>query len=90
MTRHPRDPDAISAKTRQCSPNLLTQHRGTATSDEHDHEHAFELVEVLRVVFVALAAAAVWFHLVGAIPPGQRDRTGGDADRRLPHLQRGV
>src|SRR5258708_16807205 len=28
-----------------------------------DHEHGFELVEVLRVVFVALAAAAVWFHL---------------------------
>jgi heavy metal translocating P-type ATPase len=31
--------------------------------EEHDHEHAFELVEVLRVLFVALAAAAVWFHL---------------------------
>ena len=30
---------------------------------EHDHEHAFELIEVLRVLFVALAAAAVWFHL---------------------------
>jgi heavy metal translocating P-type ATPase len=30
---------------------------------EHDHEHGFEIVEVLRVVFVALAAAAVWFHL---------------------------
>jgi cation transport ATPase len=28
-----------------------------------EHEHGFELVEVLRVVFVALAAAAVWFHL---------------------------
>ena len=33
------------------------------TQQEHDHEHGFELVEVLRVVFVALAAAAVWFHL---------------------------
>jgi heavy metal translocating P-type ATPase len=31
--------------------------------DGHEHEHGFELVEVLRVVFVALAAAAVWFHL---------------------------
>ena len=31
--------------------------------EEHDHEHPFELVEVLRVLFVALAAAAVWFHL---------------------------
>jgi len=30
---------------------------------EDGHEHAFELVEVLRVLFVALAAAAVWFHL---------------------------
>src|ERR1700758_2621296 len=31
--------------------------------NEHDHEHGFEIAEVLRVVFVALAAAAVWFHL---------------------------
>jgi heavy metal translocating P-type ATPase len=30
---------------------------------DHDHEHGFEFIEVLRVVFVALAAAAVWFHL---------------------------
>jgi cation transport ATPase len=29
---------------------------------EHDHGHGFELVDVLRVVFVALAAAAVWFR----------------------------
>jgi heavy metal translocating P-type ATPase len=33
--------------------------------DDHhdDHEHSFEIVEVFRVVFVAQAAAAVWFHL---------------------------
>jgi heavy metal translocating P-type ATPase len=30
---------------------------------DHDYKHAFELLEVLRVFFVALAAAAVWFHL---------------------------
>jgi heavy metal translocating P-type ATPase len=30
---------------------------------DHDHERGFEIVEVLRVVFVAVAAAAVWFHL---------------------------
>jgi len=32
---------------------------------DHDdgHEHGSEVVEVVRVVFVALAAAAVWFHL---------------------------
>ena len=31
--------------------------------DHHDHEHGFEIVDTLRVVFVAVAAAAVWFHL---------------------------
>jgi heavy metal translocating P-type ATPase len=31
--------------------------------DHQDHGHGIELAEVLRVVFVALAAAAVWFHL---------------------------
>jgi heavy metal translocating P-type ATPase len=30
---------------------------------EQDHDHGFEIAEVLRVLFVALAAAAVWFHL---------------------------
>ena len=34
-----------------------------AAEHDHDHEHGFEMAEVLRVVFVALAAAAVWFHL---------------------------
>ena len=31
--------------------------------DEHDHEHGFEWLDAARVLFVALAAAAVWFHL---------------------------
>jgi heavy metal translocating P-type ATPase len=39
-----------------------------ATGAECDHEHGFELIEVLRVVFVALAAAAVWFHLWEPFP----------------------
>ena len=43
-----------------------------ATHGEHDHDHhhdhGFELVEVLRVVFVALAAAAVWFHMWEPLP----------------------
>ncbi len=30
---------------------------------EQEHEHSFEVSEVLRVLFVALAAVAVWFHL---------------------------
>jgi len=35
---------------------------------EEGHEHGLELIEVLRVVFVALAAAAVWFHLWEPFP----------------------
>ena len=31
--------------------------------DDHGHEHGLEFAEVLRVVFVAVAAAAVWFHV---------------------------
>jgi heavy metal translocating P-type ATPase len=38
--------------------------RGSLEEHEHhDDEHGSQLVEVLRVVFVALAAAAVWFRL---------------------------
>ena len=38
--------------------------KGSQEEDhDHDHDHGFELLEVLRVVFVALAAAAVWFRL---------------------------
>jgi heavy metal translocating P-type ATPase len=52
--RGPEPADAISKDSDE----------GHGHDDEHhDHEHGFELVEVLRVVFVALAAAAVWFHL---------------------------
>jgi cation transport ATPase len=36
-------------------------HHGCCDHDEH--EHGLEPIEVLRVVFVAVAAAAVWFHL---------------------------
>ncbi|MGA2252349.1 hypothetical protein [Terracidiphilus sp.] len=44
--------------------SLGASHEDHDHDDEHhDHEHGFELVEVLRVVFVALAAIAVWFHL---------------------------
>ena len=35
----------------------------TDQGHEEGHEHGVELAEVLRVVFVALAAAAVWFHV---------------------------
>jgi heavy metal translocating P-type ATPase len=38
-------------------------HETHGHEDDEHHEHGFELVEVLRVLFVSLAAAAVWFHL---------------------------
>ena len=43
----------------------VEHHEGRDHAHDHhaDHEHGFEMVEVLRVAFVALAAAAVWFHL---------------------------
>jgi Cd2+/Zn2+-exporting ATPase/Cu+-exporting ATPase len=38
--------------------------RGDEHDDEHDdHEHAFEWTEMVRIVLVGLAAAAVWFRL---------------------------
>jgi heavy metal translocating P-type ATPase len=36
---------------------------GAAHHEPHDdHEHGFAIVDLVRVLFVALAAAAVWFH----------------------------
>ncbi len=32
-------------------------------TSQHDGEHGFEVADLLRVLFVALAAAAVWFHV---------------------------
>jgi heavy metal translocating P-type ATPase len=40
----------------------------THESHDHKHEHGIELRAVLRVVFVALAAAAVWFQLWEPFP----------------------
>lgn len=36
---------------------------GNGHRHDHVHEHGAELADVHRVVFIALAAAAVWFHL---------------------------
>jgi heavy metal translocating P-type ATPase len=42
----------------------VEHHEGRDHGHYHDdHEHGFEVVGVLRVAFVALAAIAVWFHL---------------------------
>jgi heavy metal translocating P-type ATPase len=35
----------------------------TDTHEEQDDEHGFEIADILRVIFVAVAAAAVWCHL---------------------------
>ncbi|HEY6849418.1 MAG TPA: cation-translocating P-type ATPase, partial [Terracidiphilus sp.] len=63
---HP--PEAVNAlpkTSREGHEQDADEHRDHEHGDhEHgDHEHGFELVEVLRVVFVALAAIAVWVHL---------------------------
>ena len=43
----------------------VKHHDGSDHDHDHhgDQEHGFEIVEALRVAFVALAAIAVWFHL---------------------------
>lgn len=51
----PDPPDALSKDSHEGP-----QHNN---DDHQDYGHGIELAEVLRVVFVALAAAAVWFHL---------------------------
>jgi heavy metal translocating P-type ATPase len=47
------------------SPHMMKPAQGT----EHgEHEHRFEWVELLRIAFVTLAAAAVWFRLWEPFP----------------------
>src|ERR1700745_2744302 len=41
----------------------IADHKPELDHPDHDHEHGFEWLDVARVLFVALAAAAVWFHL---------------------------
>ena len=45
------------AMSRVSSPAAHEDHEG------HEHTHGFERTEALRILFVALAAAAVWFRL---------------------------
>jgi heavy metal translocating P-type ATPase len=47
----------------------LSQHSPSQPESEPEtHTHAIERADVLRIVFVALAAAAVWFHLWEPFP----------------------
>jgi len=41
----------------------VANHKPELDHHDHDQEHGFEWLDVARVLFVALAAAAVWFHL---------------------------
>ncbi len=42
--------------------NPHAAHHEHGDEHEQDHEHGFEVADVVRVAFVAVAAAAVWFH----------------------------
>jgi heavy metal translocating P-type ATPase len=55
---------AASAPTLNSPGNNQAEHR----SQNREHEHGFEWVEILRIAFVALAAAAVWFRLWEPFP----------------------
>ena len=52
-------PNAQAAHGEPRAPNDQHDH----DHDEHRHEHPFEMAEIMRIVFVAGAAAAVWFHV---------------------------
>ena len=42
--------------------------RQAKTSEPPEHEHGFEWAEIVRIAFVGLAAAAVWFRLWEPFP----------------------
>jgi heavy metal translocating P-type ATPase len=50
------------------TPNSHGNNQADHTSEHAEHEHGFEWVEILRIAFVALAAAAVWFRLWEPFP----------------------
>jgi heavy metal translocating P-type ATPase len=57
------NPGVPSPEPTSALPNDVREGREHDKHEDHDHEHGFEIIEVLRVAFVALAAAAVWFHI---------------------------
>jgi heavy metal translocating P-type ATPase len=60
---HEKDNSAVFSQVAEAGIHLTEPTGAHQEHDHHDHEHGFEIAEILRVVFVALAAAAVWFHL---------------------------
>src|SRR5579864_3496321 len=75
-TQHPREASPDLAEQALCRTTAPAAHRhGPDGYDEHrdhehhdDHEHAFEWQEMLRIAFVAVAAAAVWWRLWEPFP----------------------
>ena len=52
---------------KQTSPRI-TKPDSRADHEEHEHGHGVEWTELIRVAFVGLAAAAVWFRLWEPFP----------------------
>lgn len=61
---HPPSPGlADQALKRTVAPAAHGHANEHGDDDHHEHEHAFKWAEMVRIVLVALAAAAVWFRL---------------------------
>ena len=45
-----------------------SRHEPNEAPEHAEHEHGFEWVDLVRIAFVALAAAAVWFHVWEPFP----------------------
>jgi heavy metal translocating P-type ATPase len=50
------------------NPNSPRKNQADHNSEHSEHEHGFDWIEILRIAFVALAAAAVWFRLWEPFP----------------------
>ena len=66
------------------SPELSEPDHG---SEREEHGHGVEWAELVRIGFVTLAAAAVWFRLMGAVSAHQRNRHRCYPDRRISDFQ---
>jgi P-type Cu+ transporter len=54
-----------TARTSEISPALQESHLG---AEHEEHRHGVEWTELIRIAFVAIAAAAVWFRLWEPLP----------------------
>jgi heavy metal translocating P-type ATPase len=65
-------PNAVETRHRAPSPSeekpVPEMSRDDHGSDHSDHEHGVDWMELARIAFVALAAAAVWFHVWEPFP----------------------